>query len=89
MTAKLMLILVTLGLTALALLGYRQQRIDMAHDLTRIHDRCDQVRTDLWTIRCRIAQHVVHLRDQWQEMLDQPLEVVSSQPDTTPESHGG
>ena len=45
MTAKLMLILLGLGLTSLALLSLRQHRIDTAFEMTRLHDRCDQVRT--------------------------------------------
>ncbi|MDG2424902.1 MAG: hypothetical protein P8M22_13110 [Phycisphaerales bacterium] len=58
MTAKLMLILLGLGLTSLALLSLRQHRIDTAFEMTRLHDRCDQVRTSLWDIRCNIAQHI-------------------------------
>ncbi|MEE2906449.1 MAG: hypothetical protein VX527_01310 [Planctomycetota bacterium] len=61
MTAKLMLILIGLGLTSLALLAHRQHRIDTAFEMTRIHDRCDDARTTLWDVRCRIAQYIATL----------------------------
>ena len=58
MTAKLMTILLALGLTSLALLGHRQQRIDTAHEMARLHRRCDEIRTSLWDIRSQIANIV-------------------------------
>tara|TARA_Y100000589_G_scaffold181546_1_gene171891 strand:+ start:239 stop:514 length:276 start_codon:yes stop_codon:yes gene_type:complete len=76
MTAKLMLILLGLGLTSLALLAMRQSRIDTAFEMTRLHQRCDQARTSLWDIRCNIAEHIAQEID----TLD-PLEAESK--DTT------
>ena len=61
MTAKLLTILLALGLTAIALLSQRQQCIDLAYRITRTHNTCDTVRTDLWDIRCAIAQQVARL----------------------------
>ncbi len=61
MTAKLILILLGLGLTSLALLAQRQHRIDTAFEMTRIHERCDEARTTLWDVRCSIAQHIATL----------------------------
>ena len=91
MTAKLMMILLGLGLTSLTLLVHRQQRIDTAFEMTRIHDRCDQVRTSLWDVRCTIAQHIARL-----EPVDQPevdpaskQHVVRTLPDQLDTFHGG
>lgn len=61
MTAKLITILFALGLTAIALLSQRQQCIDLAYRITRTHNKCDNVRTDLWDIRCAIAEQVAQL----------------------------
>lgn len=73
MTAKLMLILIGLGLASLALLAHRQQRIDTAFKMTRIHNRCDEARTTLWDVRCRIAQYIAKL---------EPLDRVEPDPET-------
>ena len=64
MTAKILLILLGLGATAMALLAQRQQRIDSAYELTRIHARCDDIRTSLWGVRRSIAQEIVNLKPQ-------------------------
>ena len=71
MTAKLITILLALGLTAIALLSQRQQCIDLAYRITRTHNKCDQVRTDLWDIRCAIAEQVAQLHRN--EFLTDPL----------------
>lgn len=70
MTAKIMLILLGLGVTAMALLAQRQQRIDTAYELTRIHSKCDDIRTSLWDVRRSIAQEIVQLKPQ--EPVDTP-----------------
>ncbi|MBG84796.1 MAG: hypothetical protein CMJ40_09660 [Phycisphaerae bacterium] len=62
MTAKIMLIVLGLGVTAMALLSQRQQRIDTAYEITRIHSRCDDIRTSLWDVRRAIAQEIVQLK---------------------------
>ena len=62
MTAKIMLILLGLGAVAMGLLAQRQQRIDAAYELTRIHSRCDEIRTSLWDVRCAIAEEISQLR---------------------------
>ena len=64
MTAKIMLILLGLGITAMALLSQRQQRIDTAYEITRIHSKCDEIRTSLWDVRRSIAQEIVQLKPQ-------------------------
>ncbi|MBG81274.1 MAG: hypothetical protein MK089_03020 [Phycisphaerales bacterium] len=61
MTAKLITILLALGLTAIALLSQRQQCIDLAYQITRTHNKCDRIRTDLWDVRCAIAEQVAEL----------------------------
>ena len=76
MTAKLMLILLGLGLTSLALLSMRQSRIDTAFEMTRLHHRCEQARTSLWDIRCNIAEHIA-------QELDTLAPLDMEQPDTT------
>jgi hypothetical protein len=73
MTAKIMLILLGLGATAMGLLAQRQQRIDNAYELTRIHSRCDDIRTSLWDVRRSIAQEIVQLKPQ-----EEPIDLLES-----------
>ena len=89
MTAKIMLILLGLGVTAMALLAQRQQRIDTAYELTRIHSRCDDIRTSLWDVRCSIAQEIVNLKPQ--EPADTPdnAQVVHHQSEDEDGVNGG
>ena len=64
MTAKVMTILLTLGLIALGLLSQRQQRLDTAYRITRIHQQSDVARTKLWNVRSRIAEEVARQHHQ-------------------------
>ena len=51
MLAKLLLVMAVAGWTSLALLATRQQRIEAAHEMSRLH--ADMIRDDalLWSLR--------------------------------------
>ena len=41
---------------AAALLGLRQQRLQMQHEMTRMHGRMDAARQQTWDLQVRIAE---------------------------------
>lgn len=55
MFAKLVVIIVALGAIACALLVQRQQRIDMAAEMSRTHMRIQQHERAIWRLRTDIA----------------------------------
>ncbi len=89
MTAKIMLILLGLGVTAMALLAQRQQRIDTAYELTRIHSKCDEIRTSLWDVRRSIAQEIVQLKPQEPADIPEMPQVVHHQSEDEDGINGG
>ncbi len=58
MFAKGILILVTAGVVALALLSIRQQRLDVAHEMSVVHERMLEHRRALWDMEREIAERV-------------------------------
>ncbi|MDG1898912.1 MAG: hypothetical protein P8I74_03525 [Phycisphaerales bacterium] len=56
MFAKLLMIIVVAGCIALALLGLRQQRLMIVHDMVDTHRTLMEQRRMLWTTRQRIAE---------------------------------
>ena len=54
MLAKLIVIVVTIGATACGVLVIRQQRIDVAHDMARVHRRIHEKEMQLWDLRVQI-----------------------------------
>ena len=90
MTAKILLILLGLGATAMALLAQRQQRIDTAYELTRIHSRCDDIRTSLWDVRRSIAQEIVLMKPEDDSRDESSVpKIVQNQPDDQDGINGG
>lgn len=57
MFLKLLLVIVSIGLTGATLLSVRQQRLDLAHESERCHQRLQQHRLMQWELSTRIAQH--------------------------------
>lgn len=51
-----MLIITVCGATAIALLVNRQQRIETAHEMARLHARLVEQRRVLWTLHHEIAR---------------------------------
>lgn len=62
MFAKVVVLLVSMGLLAGALLANRQQRIQAAHDLADAQRRLSQHDRDLWRLRLEIAARVTPAR---------------------------
>lgn len=58
MLGKLAVLIVSLALTAGALLAVRQQRIMAAHEMVRSHQRIVRHEHDLWRLRVEIAQRL-------------------------------
>jgi len=58
MFAKLLAIFLTLGITGIALLVMRQQRIDASHEMTSVHRRLVRHETELWELRSRLIKHI-------------------------------
>jgi hypothetical protein len=56
MFAKLLAIILAVGVIGCALLVNRQKRIEAAHELTRLHQRLQQHERTLWDLKARIAQ---------------------------------
>lgn len=56
MFAKSLVIILTLGATACALLVIRQQRIDTVHEMSVIHQRLLGHERTLWELRSEIAK---------------------------------
>lgn len=56
MFAKLLLIIVSVGAVACALLVIRQQRIDTFHEITQTHKRLSEHERTLWEMRAEIAE---------------------------------
>lgn len=56
MRAKLMFILVTIGLVSCGLLVVRQQRLQTVYDMTKALQRSVQVERTLWTLRSQIGR---------------------------------
>ncbi|MHC4948958.1 MAG: hypothetical protein ACYTG1_11965 [Planctomycetota bacterium] len=55
MFAKLLVIIVAGGATAVVLLANRQQRIDTAHEMAIVHQRLIEYRRALWALRTDVA----------------------------------
>ncbi len=58
MFAKLLAIVLSLGITGIALLVLRQQRIDASHEMTSVHQRLVRHETELWELRSRLINHI-------------------------------
>jgi hypothetical protein len=54
--AKLLVIILVIGGTACALLVVRQQRLDLAHEISRTHWRMLTQRQTLWALEAEIAR---------------------------------
>ena len=55
MFAKLLLVILVMAATACVLLVNRQQRIDTAHRMARVHQQVLSQQQQLWTLRRDIA----------------------------------
>lgn len=58
MRAKLILLILTGGLTAAALLVVRQQRLQAVYEMTRALDRAAEHDRKLWKLRIEIARQI-------------------------------
>ena len=56
MFAKLLLIILSAGVTGIVLLMLRHQRIDEAHAMSRAHQRAIEQERTLWSLRTEIAE---------------------------------
>lgn len=56
MFAKLLITIFSLGLIAAALLVIRQQRIDIAHDMAKTHQRIVEQESQLWRLRAEVVR---------------------------------
>ncbi len=82
MFLKLLTIIVTIVLTACALLIMRQQRLETVHEMQMMHRQLLEQETTLWLLRSRISDHCQPQRVQ--EMLDrinEAWEPIPSSPD--------
>ena len=57
MFMKLLAIVFAVALIALLWLTMRQQRLETAHDIARVHQRLLQHETALWSLQADIAAH--------------------------------
>lgn len=64
MFARLLAVILTLGVCACVLLAARQARIQAAHDLAEARLRIVRRDQELWKLRARIAAHVTPERVQ-------------------------
>lgn len=53
--AKLLICIVCAGLLAATMLQLRQQRLETAHQLNKLHDEIEQVQIKLWNQQLQIA----------------------------------
>jgi len=58
MFAKLLIIIVALGGAACVMLVHRQQRVELAHDVARTHQRLLQHERVIWELRTEIASRI-------------------------------
>lgn len=58
MFAKLLVIILSIGAAACALLVVRQQRVELVHDVAMTHNRLLQHERALWDLRAEIAARV-------------------------------
>jgi hypothetical protein len=56
MFAKLLLVILVAALAAVVLLGLRQQRLECAHRMAKLHERLNEHRQALWELRSDIAR---------------------------------
>ena len=88
MFAKILVIVLTLGLTGLTLLVMRQQRIDAAHEMTSVHRRLVRHETELWELRSRLIQHIrPETVNEQIEQLDADWETIPAPGATLPASN--
>lgn len=58
MFARLMVVLLVAAALAVALLGLRQQRLEIAHDIARSTRRIEQTRLQLWNLQAQVSNRV-------------------------------
>ncbi|UCD74127.1 MAG: hypothetical protein JSV91_10090 [Phycisphaerales bacterium] len=84
MFAKLLLIILTIIVTAAALMITRQRRIDAMHEMSGLHQRMVEQEAALWILRSRIADRcrpervreaLERLGGEWEPIPNQPLRV--------------
>lgn len=87
MFAKLVLIIVVSGATAAALLVNRQQRIETAHEMSRVHARLVEQRRVLWQLHHEIARQ--SRPDRVRVVIDRIDEQWTTIPQPAPPAHVG
>ncbi len=58
MFAKLMVLIIAGTATAAALLWLRQQRVELAHEITTAHQQIDATRQATWDLQVKVAAFV-------------------------------
>ncbi len=58
MFLKLLALIIFTATVAVVLLGYRQQRLEVMNEMTRLHGQIDQSRQAMWDLQVKIADHV-------------------------------
>jgi hypothetical protein len=83
MFAKLLLIILTIIVTAAVLMITRQQRIDAMHEMSGLHQRLVEQEASLWILRSRIADRsrpqqvreaVKRLGGEWMPIPNKPVQ---------------
>ena len=80
MFAKIVVVILSLGLCAAALLSLRQMRTQAAHELAEARLRVLQRDNELWRLRAQIAEHVTPERIQELAAKIHPLKPVGGDP---------
>lgn len=80
MFAKLVVVIVSLGLCACVLLAARQARIQAAHDLAEARLRILRLDHELWRMRARIAERVTPERVRLLASAITPLRPLIAEP---------
>jgi cell division protein FtsL len=58
MLTKLIAVVVIVTVLAAVLLGLRQQRLQMMHEMARTHSQINTARQDVWDLQVRIAERM-------------------------------
>ena len=58
MYSKVLVVMLLAVLTASALLTLRQRRIEINHDVAKLHGQIREARYDLWNVQTSIAEHL-------------------------------
>ena len=56
MYARILAIILLSAVLGVAVLGFRQRRLETMYEMTRLHQRVDDMRREMWRLQGRIAE---------------------------------